>query len=150
MERTNDSRKNKSYVATSALNIKWDGVKDLTGLSQEEKEKFIERGALLHEALVKVPTIRAFSDKNPAMFSISCGSLPSVVSIGTTKSSITKFWVGTGVLEDRDGAYYDRILSPHQIESMRQTPKSEVPIDLIPLKNFSSIDVYKEGFDFLN
>ncbi|MFA5031102.1 MAG: hypothetical protein WC495_05970 [Patescibacteria group bacterium] len=140
----------KTYIATSTLNIKWDGVQDLTGLSQEEKEKFIERGALLHEALVKVPTIRAFSDKNSSMFSISCGSLPSVVSIGTTKSSITKFWVGTGVLEEREGMFYDRVLSPSQIERMRHTPKIEVPIDFIPLKNFSHIDAYKEGFDFFS
>lgn len=138
----------KSALATSALNVKWDGVKDLTKLSAREKEKYIEHGAMLHEALVKVPTVRAFSDNNPAMFSIFGGQLPSVVSIGTTKSSITKFWVGTGVLEDRDGAYYDRILSPKQIEQMQSVKYTEVPINLIPLKNFSSMKVYTEGFNF--
>lgn len=140
----------KSMLATSALNMKWDGVRDLTVLSDEEKKKYIERGALMHEALVKVPTIRAFSDKNNEMFSISCGPLPSVVSIGTTKSSITKFWVGTGVLEEREGVLYDRILSPNQIGSMQKIPVREMPVRLIPLKNFESIDIYKEGFDFKN
>lgn len=137
-----------SALATSALNIQWDGVKDLTKLSEEEKVKKIERGAMLHEALVKVPTIRAFSDTNPAMFSIFGSQLPSVISIGTTKSSITKFWVGTGVLEERDGNYYDRILSPKQIEHMKDIPFEEIATSFVPLKNFSKIKVYKEGFDF--
>ncbi len=139
----------KSALATSALNIQWDGVKDLRGLTAPEKEKLVERGAMLHEALVKVPTIRSFSDNNPAMFSIFGGQLPSVVSIGTTKTSITKFWVGIGVLEERADEYFDRILSPKQITSMQEVKKVEAPVRLIPLKNFSSIPVYRGGFDFI-
>jgi len=142
----------KTSLAISALNIKWDGVKDLTGLTEAEKEKFVERGVLFHEALVKVPTIRAFSDNNPAMFSISCGLIPSVVSIGTTKSSVAKFWAGIGVLEERDGMYYDlyydRVLSPSQFVRMQEVEKQDVPIQLIPLNNFLHVSIYKEGFNY--
>lgn len=139
----------KTSLATSALNIKWDGVKDLTGLTEAQKQEFVERGVLFHEALVKVPTIRAFSDQNPAMFSISCGPIPSVVSIGTTKSSVAKFWAGIGVLEERDGTYYDRVLSPSQFVRMQDVPKQDEPIQLIPLNNFSHISIYKEGFNYI-
>jgi len=82
------------------------------------------------------------------MFSISCGLIPSVVSIGTTKSSVAKFWAGIGVLEERDGMYYDRVLSPSQFVRMQEVEKQDVPIQLIPLNNFLHVSIYKEGFNY--
>lgn len=140
----------KSSLATSALNIKWDGVRDLTKLSEAEKQKIIERGAIMHDALVQLPTIRAFSDKNPSMIFIFTTQLPVVLSIGTTKTSIAKFWVGTGVLEERDGKYLDHILTPSQIEKLKYISSKEVAVNLIPLNNFSMIKIYDKKLNFVN
>lgn len=45
--------------------------------------------------------------------------LPSgtAISVGTTKDSIMKFWIGVGVLKPSDDSYRQIILSPHQLES---------------------------------
>jgi len=145
-----DPEKLKNALTTSALNIKWDGVRDLTKLSDKEKQSMIERSAIMHDALVQLPTIRSFSDQNPGMISIFTTPFPSVVAIGTTKTSVAKFWVGSGILEDRAGRYFDHIISPSQIEKLRDSTLKEIPIDLIPLKNFSTIKVYGEKIDFAN
>ena len=137
-------------VKTSVLNIKWDGVEDLTNLTDAEKQKKIERSAMMHDALVQLPTIRAFTGNNPGIISIFSTPFPSVVSIGTTKTSVTKFWVGTGVLEKKRGTYLDRILSPSQIEKIKGKSYEDVSADLIPLENFQKIRVYDETFNFVS
>ena len=139
----------KSSLATSELNIKWNGIQDLTNLSEKEKHERIERSAIMHDALVQMPTIRSFVDTNPALIYIFTTPLSNrVLALGTTKSSAAKFWVGTGVLEDRDGGYIDHILSPSQIEKIREISCDIVSIDLLPLKNFSNIKVYIQRLNF--
>ncbi len=140
----------KSSLVTSALNIRWGGVRDLTKLSEAERQKMIERGAIMHDALVQLPTIRAFSDSNPGMIFVFTTPFPTVVSIGTTRASIVKFWVGTGVLEERDGKYIDHILSPSQIKKLREIPLQGASVNLIPLRNFSSIKIYNQKLDFVS
>lgn len=139
-----------SILKTAALNIKWGGVVDLTKISDEEKQKKIEESAIMHDALVELPTIRAFSDKNPRIILIFTTPLPKVISIGMTKASIVKFWVGTGVLEEKNGCYLDHIVSPSQIEKIKEVPFKKVLINLIPGVNFSTIKVYKQKLDFIN
>ncbi len=41
----------------------------------------------------------------------------STISVGTTKSSIMKFWIGAGVLKPRDTSYQEVIFSPSQLKS---------------------------------
>ena len=41
---------------------------------------------------------------------------PNVISIGTTKTSIAKFWVGVGALQKRGDTFIETILSPSQLE----------------------------------
>lgn len=137
-------------LKTAALNIKWNGVVDLTIISDEEKQKKIEESAIMHDALVEMPTIRAFSDSNPRMILIFTTPLPKVISIGMTKASIVKFWVGNGVLEEQNGKYLDHIISPNQIEKIKHVPFKEFSINLIPGENFSKIKVYNQKLDFIN
>ncbi len=139
-----------NILKTAALNIKWDGVINLTKISEEEKQKKIEQSAIMHDALVELPTIRAFSDKNPRIILIFTTPLPKVISIGMTKTSIVKFWVGTGVLEKQNGNYLDHIISPSQIEKIRQIPFEETSINLVPGVNFSTIKIYDQKLDFVN
>lgn len=132
----------------STLNIKWDGVRDLTRLSDEEKQKVIERGVIMHDAIIQLPTINAFYDNTPGMIFLFSTPFPNVVSVGTTRTSVVKFWVGTGVLEERGGKYLDHVLSPSQVEKLREIPFQEIPIDLIMLKNFSEIRIYNQKLSF--
>jgi hypothetical protein len=139
-----------NILKTATLNIKWNGVEGLTMISEKEKQEKIERSAVMHDALVGMPTIRAFSDKNPRTILVFTTPLPKVISIGMTKLSVVKFWVGNGVLEKRDGIYLDHIVSPNQIEKIKDLSFNEFPINLIPGKNFSTIKVYTQKLNFVN
>lgn len=70
--------------------------------------------------------------------------LPSgkTVSVGTTKSSVMKFWVGAGVLKQDGGSYKEIILSSKQIEE-DNFEFHEVYIDSLDGENFKKIRVLK-------
>lgn len=142
-----DPKKRDAKNKSSALNIRWDGVRDLTGLSDQEKSEMIEFGPILHDAHCAVSRRRAFvrGENKIVVFS---NPVNNAIPIGTTKSSRTKFWVGLGVLEQRGEKFYDRILSPEQLERATMEEHDVVPIDLIPLKNFSEVWVFRREFQF--
>lgn len=132
---------------SSALNIRWDGVHDLMGLTNEEKSQMIRRGATLHDATCYVSKRQTFV-RGPDKIVIFGNRIRNSIPIGTTKSSRTKFWTGFGVLERRGDEYLERILSPEQYEKTKNVEHEIVPVDFIPLKNFSEINVYSQQFDF--
>ncbi len=65
---------------------------------------------------------------------------PNVIPIGTTKTSIAKFWVGVGALKRRGNSYIETILTPSQVE---KTKAEWMPVELEGLsgKNFKKIRV---------
>jgi len=65
---------------------------------------------------------------------------PNVIPIGTTKTSIAKFWVGVGALKKRDGSFIETVLSPEQINSSNST-REHVHLDGLEGKNFSTIRI---------
>lgn len=68
--------------------------------------------------------------------------LPSgaTISVGTTKSSIMKFWVGAGVLEHKDIGYKEIILSPNQLR-MATFDWENIAIKGLNGKNFDKIRI---------
>lgn len=138
-----------SILKTAELNIKWNGVIDLTKISEGERQKKIEQSAVMHDALVGLPTIRAFCDRNPRIILIFTTPLPRVISIGMTRASIVKFWMGSGVLEEKNETYLDHVVSPSQIIKIEKLQFKELPINLIDGKNFTTIKVYSEKLNFL-
>lgn len=62
------------------------------------------------------------------------------IAVGTTKTSIAKFWVGVGVLEKDGESYKEYIFSPKQIES-HNFHKEIIDIDGLDSKNFKSIRI---------
>lgn len=63
------------------------------------------------------------------------------ISLGTTKSSIAKFWVGVGALKPANGSYKMIILSPSQLESASFKWEN---IDIgLQEKNFNKIRILK-------
>ncbi|XOU94614.1 MAG: hypothetical protein ACNFW9_00955 [Candidatus Kerfeldbacteria bacterium] len=138
-----------SKFQISKMNIKWDGVEDLTKLSEEDKQKKIEQSIIYHDALVQMPKIRAWGF-TPDKIAISNNPFPGGIAIGATKNSIVRFWVGTGVLETKDDTYADRIFSIQQYEDSKDISCQEIKVDFIPLKNFSSVKLYNQKFEFAN
>lgn len=65
---------------------------------------------------------------------------PNVIPIGTTKTSIAKFWVGVGALQKRGDSFIETILSPSQLEKAKAALES-VAIEGLYGKNFNSIRV---------
>lgn len=67
---------------------------------------------------------------------------PNVIPIGTTKTSIAKFWVGVGALQRRGNSFIETILSPSQLEKANF---SWEPVNVKGLngKNFNRIRVIK-------
>lgn len=63
------------------------------------------------------------------------------LAVGTTKTSIAKFWVAVGALKKAENGYIEYILSPKQIESQMFT-KEKMSIDGLDSKNFRSIRIF--------
>jgi hypothetical protein len=130
--------------ASSTLNIQWVGAEDWTTLSPDEKLEKIRLGPIVHDGYCSLSSVNK-ALRGPGRLDLSTVPLPSgSIPIGTTASSVTKFWTGFGVLEHRGDRFVDRILSPQQLEEVKSLPSEEIPIDLIPLKNFQTVRVYPE------
>lgn len=65
---------------------------------------------------------------------------PNVIPIGTTKTSVVKFWVGVGALQKREDSFIETILSPSQIEKSKFVWESTT-IKGLEGKNFKKIRV---------
>ena len=63
-----------------------------------------------------------------------------LIPIGTTKTSVAKFWVGVGALKKRGDSYIETVLSPTQLEQSNCEEES-IEIKGLKGKNFSSIRV---------
>ncbi len=68
--------------------------------------------------------------------------LPSgiALAVGTTKTSIVKFWVGVGVLKKEEDSYKQYVFSPKQLETNTFT-KENIAIEGLNGKNFKTIRV---------
>ncbi len=131
------------HVTSSELNIQWSGAQDWTQLSQAEKQAKIEFGPILHDAYCWIPKRQEFNRGLGTILLFTTG-IRNAIPLGTTKTSVTKFWTGTGVLEERPDGFRDRILSPRQLEQVRSMDFKEAAVDIIPLINFSKIRIYPE------
>ena len=128
-----------SHIASSRHNICWNGIEDLTKLSEKEKEEKIIDSALMHNAYRHLSRRKAFTraEQRIAIFPRPIASY--AVPLGTTKSSAVYFWVGVGVLEQREEKFVERIFSFDQYEKIKKSLHGkEVAVAVIP---FTSIPV---------
>jgi hypothetical protein len=138
-----DPERYKNMLRTSALNYQWDGIQDMTKLTEQEKENYIKMGPIIHDAYVSLAKRRDFVRADNAIVTFTT-PIPNAIALGTTKTSIAKFWMGYGVLEQRDDAFADRILSPDQLHTVAKMTHETEAIDGIDLENLTSIDIYKK------
>lgn len=90
-------------------------------VSKEIKEdpKWREKIYRKHNAYLKIKGETGYHKDRPDKILVFSQPLPSgtMISLGTTKSSIAKFWVGVGALKQDGDSYKQVILSPKQLES---------------------------------
>lgn len=132
-----DRDKKKKMYVMSELNIKFNGAKDLTGLSEGQKQQVIEMGPVYHDAYCSLVKRREFN-RGEDKIVLFTTPIPNALAIGTTKNSVTKFWTGYGVLEAKTGSYTARILSPGQLSKVT-VEKTPISIDGLAGENFEFI-----------
>ena len=148
-----DEEDKQRRIQKARTNFKLDGVVDYSGLSDEQKEEIYKQSRILNETFLDADfEVRGndfFEKENniPLLFSFGLGPGGEAwLHIGSSHSSMTDFWAGTGILELReDGSIVERILSRKQYESIESElidVEVESPISNI-CNSLSYIKVYK-------
>ncbi|MBU2236234.1 hypothetical protein KKA01_04245 [Patescibacteria group bacterium] len=133
---------------SSNLNIQWQGAENWEKIPQKEKEEKIRLGPIVHDGYCRLSKVREVI-RGVGKIALTATPIPSgSLTVGTSSSSVTKFWTGFGVIEKRGDSYVERILSPQQLESVKDKPHDVLQSKLIPLKNFEEIWVFPEELDF--
>lgn len=124
-----------SQKATIELNVK------LTE-KQLQDPKWREKVFHLFKAYLLTKTELGYHKGHPEKILAFTQPLASgtAISVGSTRSSVVKFWVGVGVLRPKDDGYSQIILSPNQLENVKFIVES-VSIKGLKGKNFNSIRV---------
>lgn len=111
---------------------------------QEKDPLWRQKVALIHDAhIVYTKAETGYHLNRPDKILAFTQPLPSgmTLSVGTTKTSIAKFWVGTGVLKKTEDSYTQYIFSPQQLEAHTFT-KEPIHIEGLNGKNFETIRIY--------
>lgn len=111
---------------------------------QLKDPKWRERVYHLHNAYSATKSEPRYHKDRPEKIIAFTQPLPSgsTISVGTTKSSIMKFWVGVGALQPKVDSYSQVILSPNQLDKAVFNFE-EVNINGLNGKNFNRIRVAK-------
>lgn len=136
-------------LASSWLNIRFDsgGSSDLSHFSEREQRDRALESLLLHDALGVFENPLIVDRHQDDSISIFAVSFPDSLGLGTTKSSMVKFWVGTGVLERDGDSFKERILSHKQYDAARAVSRALHGVaDVLP--HLETIEVFDIPFDF--
>ncbi len=82
---------------------------------QDQDPQWREKVLLIHDAYALASKRRPYY-RNENKVMVVNTPLKGAIAIGTTKSSVAKYWCGLGVLEKRGDSYVEKILSPKQLE----------------------------------
>lgn len=122
---------NEKTTAMVELNVKLKPDQDKDPLWREKVE-------LLHQAYYAVSKRRPYS-RAPEKILIFCTKVSNCISVGTTKTSIAKFWAGSGALKKTKDSYQEYVLSPSQ--SKTQNNFEPIKIEGLSGKNFNKIRI---------
>lgn len=129
-------KRNEAQIAMVELNTKPTD-------EQLKDPKWREKVYHLHNAYMATKAEPGYHKGRPEKIMAFTQPLPSgtTISVGTTKSSVMKFWVGVGVLQPNNDSYRQLILSPKQLETA-EFEWQNVSLR-ISGKNFTKIRVLK-------
>ena len=133
-------------LAYSDRNIRWDILEKNGELSQEERNRIIKEGKIIHDALLKGGwnSDLFYLRNDHAIPLIHRKSHSEFLHLATCAGSFVQFWVGIGLLEVKDDILYRRILSMNQHKEVKEKLQS-AQVDLLPLHNFKNIDYFSSN-----
>ena len=152
-----DKEEREIRLRRAETNIKWDGVKDLTNLNEEERKKVIFDSRILNEAFLDIDyELRGkdyFEKENliPLLGTFGYGAGGEIwLHVASNKTSVVDFWAGIGILEVRENQILERTLSKKQFERIKdKLIKVKINSELEKLSNnFSWIYVYQGTLNF--
>lgn len=122
----------KEEIATLELNVR-------PKPDQDKDPQWKEKIQLIHDAYMLVSKRRPYY-RTPDKIVAITKSLPNTIAVGTTKTSVAKFWVGVGALKKVDDGFIETILSPAQL---RDAKVNWEPISITGLegRNFRKLRV---------
>ncbi|MFA6520708.1 MAG: hypothetical protein WCT44_03855 [Candidatus Paceibacterota bacterium] len=108
--------------------------------NQDTDPLWREKVELIHQSYYTVSRRRAYNRSKEKIL-VFCTSMDNCVAVGTTKTSVAKFWPGAGGLRKTNESFIEYVLSPSQIEKQKFTWE---PISIKGLsgKNFNQIRIF--------
>jgi hypothetical protein len=85
---------------------------------EEADPEWYGKNKLMHDCYMTVDKRRPYN-RAPDKILAFTKQLPKGIAIGTTKTSIAKYWAGVGALKRRDDSFIESVLSPDQLASTK-------------------------------
>ena len=138
----------------SHRSIMWKGEKDWTNLSSEEKREKIEESKIIEDTFYEIEAEFLgdyFIGDNHIPVVLSWGlteeNFDHWLTLGSTYASVVDFWIGRGIIEDRDGRFIPRIVSQKQYDSIKSKLEN-VKVNFFALANLQNVEVYRGKLNF--
>lgn len=109
--------------------------------NQDQDILWKEKIEAMYQEYNKLNHERIYSKINNEIF-ISCIKKDSSITLGTTKTSIVKFWVGVGILKEKANEYIEYVFSLSQIKD-KNFNILPIKINGLSGKNFKNIKIFK-------
>jgi len=106
---------------------------------QKEDPLWHAKNKMIHDVYMTMSKRRPYTRTEDKILAFT-KALPKGIAVGTTKTSIAKFWAGVGALKTRGDSYIETVLSPEQIA----TPTSAweaISLQGLEGKNFKKIRI---------
>jgi len=104
---------------------------------QQQTKHWRDEVQIIHDAYSQSSKRRPYY-RNPDKIMVLNTPIPGALAIGTTKTSVVKFWVGVGALKKRGDSFIETILSPKQLKQAKFT-QEKISISKLTDKNFRQI-----------
>lgn len=149
----------KQELHRSFRSVFWGGDKDLTNLSEHDKEERVIESRLIELAYYETESKPEFmgnylGEDNHICICFSFGTTHDNdeyqdLTLGSTYGSLVDFWIGRGILTQKDGTFRPRIISRNQYAALKNKLET-IPVEkLLPLKNYQSIGLINNA-DIIN
>lgn len=122
-------------IATIELNVK-------LRPDQENDPYWREKVFIIHEGYARISKRRPYY-RNLDKIMIALTPIVNSLALGTTKTSVVKYWVGVGVLEKRGDSFIENILSFKQLNSTKFITE-KISIEGLESKNFKRIKIISQ------
>ncbi len=119
-------------IATLDLNVR-------ATPEQEADPQWHEKVQLIHDGYAQVSGRRPYY-RQPDKLNILTSPSNGMLSVGTTKDSIMKFWIGAGVLKQKDDSFRQIVMSPNQLKQAT-FDMEDVHLSGLDSKNFKQVRV---------